>query len=105
MVHPDIVHYHNIGPALFAPLVKLWKIPIILTYHSPNYEHAKWGGFAKRLLRFSEKVALKCADKVLFVNRFQMERYPRAIQDRSVYIPNGICPPDLTEKKDRLAAL
>ena len=43
---PDVVHYHNIGPALFSPIMKLRSIPVMLTYHSPNYEHKKWGYIA-----------------------------------------------------------
>lgn len=87
---PDAVHYHNIGPALFSPIVKLRKIPVVLTYHSSNYEHKKWGNFARKLLLFSEKVALKTADKVVFVNSFQMEKYAADIRGKSVYVPNGI---------------
>ena len=87
---PDLVHYHNIGPALFSPIVKLRHIPVVLTYHSANYEHAKWGRFAKALLRFSEKVALGTADRIIFVNKFQMQKYPEEIQRKSVYIPNGV---------------
>lgn len=87
---PDVVHYHNIGPALFSPIVKLRKIPVVLTYHSPNYEHKKWGWLARRLLLLSEKVALNTADKIVFVNKFQMEKYCEKIRKKSVYIPNGI---------------
>lgn len=87
---PDGVHYHNIGPALFSPIVKLRGIPVVLTYHSPNYEHKKWGKFARKLLLFSEKVALKTADKIIFVNSFQMEKYNDDIKIKSIYVPNGI---------------
>ena len=87
---PDVVHYHNIGPALFSPIVKIRKIPVVLTYHSPNYEHKKWGKFARNLLLFSEKVALRTADKIVFVNSFQMEKYGVDIRNKSVYVPNGI---------------
>ena len=87
---PDVVHYHNIGPALFCPIVKLRKIPVVLTYHSPNYEHKKWGKLARKVLLFSEKIALKFADKIIFVNKFQMMKYSEDIQKKSIYIPNGI---------------
>lgn len=87
---PDVVHYHNIGPALFSPIVKLRKIPVVLTYHSPNYEHDKWKYFARKLLVFAERVALKTADKIVFVNKFQMEKYGEDIKKKSVYLPNGI---------------
>ncbi len=89
-MHPDVVHIHNIGPCLWAPLLKLCRIPVVMTYHSPNYEHKKWGRGAQKLLRFCERVALKCAGKIVFVNRFQMQKYPEEVQNRSVYIPNGV---------------
>jgi glycosyltransferase involved in cell wall biosynthesis len=94
---PDVVHFHNIGPALFCPLLKLRKIAVVLTFHSPNYEHDKWGRFAKGLLRFSEKIALNAADKIIFVNRFQMEKYESKIRAKSVFIPNGVKVPLIPE--------
>ena len=102
---PDVVHYHNIGPALFSPIVKLRKIPVVLTYHSPNYEHKKWGDFAKKILLFSEKVALKTADKIVFVNSFQMEKYNEDIRIKSVFVPNGIGNTIQTDKVDYLTSL
>lgn len=90
---PDIVHIHNIGPALFSPLLRLFGIKVVLTYHSPNYEHAKWGIFAKSLLRLSEKIALSASNAIIFVNKFQMEKINKSsfsIRSKSCYIPNGI---------------
>lgn len=102
---PDIVQIHNIGPALFSPILRRRGIPVVLTYHSPNYEHRKWGWFARRLLRFSERVALANASRIIFVNRFQMEKFPKEIQKKSVFIPNGIEPPMVPAGKDELDEL
>ena len=102
---PDLVHIHNIGPALFSGLFRKKNIPVVLTYHSPNYEHSKWGGFAKKLLLYSEKTALKNSEKIIFVNRFQMEKYPEAIKAKSVYIPNGIKEPVFSNSKSYLDEL
>ena len=82
-VAPDLVHIHNIGPACFSPLLRLFGLPVVLTYHSPNYEHAKWGAFAKMLLKGSEWIAFRCASAVVFVNKFQMEKAPAAIRKKS----------------------
>ncbi len=87
---PDVVHYHNIGPALFSPIMKLRSIPVMLTYHSPNYEHKKWGRLGRKVLLLSEKIALRTADYIIFVNKFQMEKYDGDVRKKSVYIPNGI---------------
>ena len=86
----DVVHIHNIGPALFAPLLRLSGKKVVLTYHSPNYEHTKWGRMAKKILKFSESIALNCSQAIIFVNKFQMQKYPEKVQKKSVYIPNGI---------------
>ena len=102
---PDVVHIHNIGPAMFSPMLRRAGIPVVLTYHSPNYEHGKWGKFAKKLLRHSERVALANATRVIFVNRFQMEKFPEEIREKAVYIPNGIEPPVVPKGRDELDAL
>lgn len=98
----DLVHYHNIGPALFAPLLKIKRVPIVLTYHSPNYEHDKWNSIAKKILLFCEKIALKYSDKIIFVNEYQMKKYPQEIQAKSVYIPNGIADLQKSQNTDFL---
>ena len=87
---PDVVHIHNIGPGMFAPLVRLMGLPVVLTYHSPNYEHSKWSTPARWLLRQCEKLSLRFSNRVIFVNRHQMEKC--GALDQSVFIPNGIDP-------------
>ena len=87
---PDIVHIHNIGPGMFVPLLKLFGLKVVLTYHSANYEHKKWGYVARKILKLSEWIALKCADAIIFVNKMQMERFKDKIKAKSRYIPNGV---------------
>lgn len=87
---PDVVHIHNIGPGMFAPMLRLMGLPVVLTYHSPNYEHSKWNGPARWLLRQCEKLSLRFSNRVIFVNRHQMEKC--GALDKSVFIPNGIDP-------------
>lgn len=101
-IRPDIVHIHNIGPALFSPILKMFNIRVVLTYHSANYEHSKWGSFARTLLRISEKIAFSCADRIIYVNRFQMEKAPEYVRKKSVSIPNGIASPMVTSNTDYL---
>ncbi len=87
---PAAVHVHNIGPGMFAPLIKLLNIPVILTYHSPNYEHKKWGRVARLILKWGEGVSLRFSDRIIFVNKFQREKFGKRILEKSLYIPNGI---------------
>ena len=87
---PDVVHIHNIGPGMFAPLLRLAGLPVVLTYHSPNYEHSKWSAPARWLLRMCEKISLRFSNRVIFVNKHQMEKC--GALEKSVFIPNGIDP-------------
>ena len=102
----DIVHIHNIGPALFAPIIRMAGLKVVLTYHSPNYEHAKWGFWARNLLKLSEKIAFASANAVIFVNKFQMGKAIQAYHFRKAfYIPNGIPDAVTTNKTDYLDTL
>lgn len=87
---PEIIHIHNIGPGLFIPLLKIVGLKVILTYHSPNYEHSKWSYWTKKGLKLCEFIATKGADKIIFVNNNQLKKFNTAIQAKSIYIPNGI---------------
>lgn len=90
MHRPSVVHIHNIGPAMFAPLLRMFGLKVALTYHSPNYEHKKWGFFARHLLKMSESIALRFSNHIIFVNKFQREKFSASVQEKSSYIPNGI---------------
>jgi glycosyltransferase involved in cell wall biosynthesis len=89
-IHPDIAHIHNIGPAMFSPLLRLCGIKVVMTYHSPNYEHKKWGWTARHVLMMCERIALKASSAIIFVNKFQMQKYSEKVRLKSFYIPNGI---------------
>ena len=102
---PDIVHFHNMGPAIFIPILKIVGIKTVFTYHSINYEHQKWGKFARIVLRAGEFLGTKFADKVIVISKaikeFLEKKYGRKDLE---FIPNGvnspeILPPGATLKK------
>lgn len=102
---PDLVHIHNIGPGIFTPFLRMAGIPVVLTFHSPNYEHKKWGKVGRFILRMGETLSLKYANRLIFVNRFQREKYTQKIKDKSLYIANGIETPGLSERTDYIESL
>lgn len=87
---PDVIHVHNIGPGLFIPLLRMVGLKVLLTYHSPNYEHSKWSFWAKKGLKLCEYIATYGANRIIFVNKLQLLKFRPIIQVKSVYIPNGI---------------
>lgn len=90
-LRPDIVHIHNIGPALVLPLLKLAGIRSVVTYHSDNYNHDKWGPVAKKILKLGEQFVSLLADRIIVVSRKQKKLF---LNNSNVeVIPNGIYVP------------
>ena len=89
-IKPDVVHIHSIKAAVFAPILKLFKIEVVLTCHSVNDEHEKWGWFSHRLLLWCERIALRYADSIIFVHKSQLEKYDVKVRRKAYYEPNGI---------------
>jgi len=87
-----LLHIHNIGPALLGPLARLLGMKLVVTYHSKNFEHAKWNRIAKAVLRLGEWCAVTAAHRVIVISRSVTEelrhRYPRS-RRKFVFIPNG----------------
>jgi glycosyltransferase involved in cell wall biosynthesis len=89
----DLVHVHNIGPALCLPILKLAGLKTVLTYHSPNYEHKKWGPIARIVLRLGERVGLRFSDAVITVTEAARKKLAERYPGRTVvHIPNGVAP-------------
>ncbi|MDR1632163.1 MAG: glycosyltransferase family 4 protein [Dysgonamonadaceae bacterium] len=101
---PDIVHIHNIGPGIFTPLLRLFGLRIVITYHSPNYEHSKWNSWQKKIIRFSEYCALNFAQQIIFVNQAQYKKFGKYIH-KSCWIPNGVTPPVFSESNQYIRSL
>lgn len=99
---PDIAHIHNIGPGLMTPLLRLFGIKVVVTYHSPNYEHKKWNAIGRMILRIGESISLKFANAVIFVNKFQMAKLSLNGNNKMVYIPNGVVINKGERKTDKL---
>lgn len=87
-----LLHIHNIGPALLGPLARLLGMKLVVTYHSKNFEHAKWNALARAMLRLGEWCAVKAAHRVIVISRSVTEelrhRYPGSSR-KFLFIPNG----------------
>lgn len=89
----DLIHIHNIGPGLLTPMARLMGFKPIVTCHGPNYEHDKWGRLAKTALRLGEAMAARYAHAVISVSRTIQTLLRQKYGRDSVYIPNGVVPP------------
>ena len=90
----DIVHFHCIGPAAFAPLARLSRSRIVTTVHRFDYLSGKWGWFARTSLRIAERIALKSSHKSIAVAPFISKHYRDEYGYDVKYIPNGVPLPE-----------
>lgn len=93
----DVVHYHAEGPCTMLWLPKLFGRHVVATIHGLDWQRAKWGGFATRVLRFGEKMAAKYADEVIVLSKNVQAYFEETYGRKTLYIPNGVNRPDRVE--------
>ncbi len=110
---PDIVHINSVGPGLLMPFLKgalflkhlfvaAPRPRLVFTFHSPDWEHGKWGFVARRALKVGAWCARKSADRVVYVSENLLARFGG--RNRDVHIPNGTAMKK-AEDRDRLREL
>lgn len=90
---PDILHIHAIGPALFTPLARALGLRVVVTCHSLNYEHKKWGRVARSVLRLGEWAGMAFAHGRIVVSDGLAKYMRRTYRVAVSTIPNGIDEP------------
>lgn len=95
---PDIVHIHNMGAFLLIPLLSFSGIKVIITIHSLNYQHKKWGHFGRWVLNTLENIGISFCHQIIVVSKeirdHLRDKFPRAIPLH--IIPNGVNEPEYT---------
>jgi len=88
----SIVHIHAIGPSLLAPLARALGLRVVMTHHGADYERARWGGFAKLVLRLGERFGVSTAHRIIAVAPSLADRLKSEFPSRAAairFIPNG----------------
>lgn len=87
---PDVLHIHAVGPALVAPLARLFGLKVIITHHGYDYERQKWGRFAKRMLKTGEAFGMRASNGRIAISqeivRAMRKEYGVAVD----FVPNGV---------------
>lgn len=89
---PDVVHIHGIGPAVAAPLARLFGLRVVVTHHGEDYAREKWGFVARSVLRLGEFLAARFSNERIVIaptlDTKLLARYGRPFR----FIPNGVNP-------------
>ena len=76
---------------------KLFGIHVVATIHGLDWQRAKWGNFASKMLKQGEKTAARHADEIIVLSKNVQEYFQETYQRHTVYIPNGISRPQHRE--------
>jgi glycosyltransferase involved in cell wall biosynthesis len=102
---PDILHIHAIGPAIVTPVARLLGLRVVVTHHGPDYDRDKWGSFARWVLRTSERLGMRYANRRIAISRVIQNSLKVRYGVDSDLIPNGVSLPDLSTNTDALQSL
>lgn len=92
----DIVHIHAEGSCAFLRSLKKKKnMKKVVTIHGLDWQRGKWSGFGSRFLKWCEKQAVKYADEIIVLSENNVKYFKETYGRDTVYIPNGICEPEL----------
>lgn len=86
----DVIHYHAEGPCLMLIIPHLLGIRTIATIHGLDWQRAKWGGFATKILLLGEKIAARYADEVIVLSLNVQQYFKDTYNRETIYIPNGV---------------
>lgn len=88
----DIIHLHGVGPAILSWMPRLFSPAkkVVVTFHSPDRLHGKWGLFAKWCLTFGEWAAVNWPHETVVVSRALQNYALHQHQAKTLYLPNGV---------------
>ena len=93
----DVAHVHGSENAFVIPLLKL-RVPVVTTSHGRAYARAKWGRFARVLIRSAERGSVVQADAPTAVAKSDARALSERYHVEVMHIPNGVdertCPDD-----------
>ena len=86
----DVIHYHAEGPCAMLWIPKLFRKRIVVTIHGLDWQRAKWGGFASRVIKFGEKLASRYADEIIVLSSHTRQYFRDTYGRETFFIANGI---------------
>jgi glycosyltransferase involved in cell wall biosynthesis len=85
----DVLHYHAIGPGLLTTVSRpLSRSAIVQTIHGVDWQRAKWGGFARLVLRLGELASTRLAHELIVPSQALSSHYASVHGRESTVIPN-----------------
>ncbi len=85
----DLVHFHALGPSVFAAMPRLRGSRSVVTIHGLDWEREKWGLFAAWILKHCEYPAVHFPHSTIVVSRTLQHYFTEKYHINTDVIPNG----------------
>lgn len=85
----NVVHYHALGPALFAFIPRMFGKRTVVTVQGLDWQRNKWGRLARTVLQWGERAAVRLPNATIVVSRTLDEYYRQTYAANTIFIPNG----------------
>lgn len=95
-----VVHYHAEGPCVMLGIPEFFGIKTVATIHGLDWQRAKWGNLATKVLKYGEKTAAKKADEIIVLSHNVQAYFKEQYNRETTFIPNGIEKPVAREAKE-----
>ena len=95
-----VIHYHAEGPCVMLGIPKFFGKRVVATIHGLDWQRAKCGNFASRVLKFGEKQAAQKANAIIVLSRNVQDYFKDQYNRETIFIPNGIDKPCLRESRE-----
>ena len=97
----DIIQFHAIGSAPLAIIPRMLGRRTIVSVRGLDWQRAKWGAFARGVLKFGEKASARCPTATCVVSGVLQNHYEDEHGRRPHMIPNAVVPP-IRAEPDRI---
>lgn len=85
----DVVHFHALGPSVFAWLPRLSGARTVVTVHGLDWQREKWGRLASWVLKQCEGPAAHFPNRTIVVSKTLREYFREHHHCDAAFIPNG----------------
>ena len=85
----DVVHYHTLGPSIFAYLPRMFGARTVVTVQGLDWRRKKWGRIASAALRLGEWAAVTLPDRTIVVSRTLQQYFRSLYSVETAFVPNG----------------
>jgi len=95
----DVLHFHALGPNLFAPIPRILGKKIVTTIHRLDWAAEKWGGPARQVLKVGEILSARIPHAGIVVSKDLRDFFFRKYGRMMTFIPQGAFIPVLRPAK------